>query len=72
MMTRSLGYGVDFVEMIYRIYLNHSKVIHDRKGRPVYSLSTPALFTKPPANFIARALFKTIQNRNLVGDVTST
>ena len=28
MMTRSLGYGVDFVEMIYRIYLNHSKVIH--------------------------------------------
>lgn len=65
MLTRSLNHGVDFAETLYRIYLNHSKVIHYRRGRPVYSLSTPALLTKPSANFISRALFKTIQSRNL-------
>jgi len=63
--TRSLNHGVDFAETLYRIYLNHSKVIHYRRGRPVYSLSTPALLSKPAANFISRALFKTIQNRSL-------
>ena len=63
--TRSLNYGVDFVDILYRIYLNHNKIIHFRDGYPVYSLMTPALFSKPAANFISRALYRTIQNRNL-------
>jgi MoaA/NifB/PqqE/SkfB family radical SAM enzyme len=65
MATRSLNYGVDFVEILYRAYLNHSKIVHFRDGYPVYSLMTPALFSRPAANFISRALFRTIQNRNL-------
>lgn len=63
--TKALHYSTDFVETLYRIYLNHSKIIHFRDGYPVYSLSTPALFSKPAANFIARTLYRTIQNRNL-------
>ncbi len=63
--TKALGYSTDFVETLYRIYLNHQKIIHFRDGYPVYSLSTPALFSKPAANFIARALYRTIQNKNL-------
>ncbi|MFM7312816.1 MAG: radical SAM protein, partial [Cyanobium sp.] len=62
---RALGYGSDFVEVLYRIYLNHSKVIHHRDGYPVYSLSTPALFSPPAAHFIARTLYRAIQNRNI-------
>jgi MoaA/NifB/PqqE/SkfB family radical SAM enzyme len=63
--TKALGYSTDFVEVLYRIYLNHSKIIHFRDGYPVYSLSTPALFSKPAAHFIARTLYRGIQNRNL-------
>ncbi|MCA9094160.1 MAG: radical SAM protein [Planctomycetaceae bacterium] len=63
--TQSFGAGLDFTDIVYRVYLNHNKIIHFRDGHPVYSLMTPALFTKPAANFIARALYKTIQNRNL-------
>jgi len=63
--TRSMGYGMDFMETVYRIYLNHSKIVHFRRGLPVFSLMTPAVFSKPGANFIARALFRSIQNRNL-------
>jgi MoaA/NifB/PqqE/SkfB family radical SAM enzyme len=63
--TRAMNCSIDFVEMLYRIYLNHNKIIHFRNGYPVYSLSTPALFSKPAANFIARALYRTIQNKNL-------
>jgi MoaA/NifB/PqqE/SkfB family radical SAM enzyme len=63
--TRSVGTGTDFVDIAYRIYLNHNKIIHFRDGCPVYSLMTPALFSKPAANFLARALYRTIQNRNL-------
>ncbi|MEB3290120.1 MAG: radical SAM protein [Leptolyngbya sp.] len=65
LVTKALGYGTDFVEVLYRIYLNHSKIIHFRDGYPVYSLSTPALFSKPAAHFIARTLYRGIQNRNL-------
>lgn len=61
----SLRSGVDFVDIVYRIYLNHNKIIHFRRGNPVYSLMTPALFTKPAANFVARTLYRTIQNRNM-------
>lgn len=62
---RALGYGTDFVDVLYRIYLNHSKVIHHRDGYPVYSLSTPALFSPPAAHFIARTLYRAVQNRNI-------
>ena len=62
---RSLNYGVDFADIAYRIYLNHNKIVHFRNGYPVYSLMTPALFSKPSANFLSRALYRTIQNRNL-------
>ncbi len=64
-LTRSGGHGLDLTDALYRIYLNHNKVIHFRDGLPVYSLTTPALFSKPAANFMARALYRTIQNRNL-------
>jgi MoaA/NifB/PqqE/SkfB family radical SAM enzyme len=63
--TKSLGSGVDFLDIVYRIYLNHTKIIHFRDGCPVYSLMTPALCSRPAANFLARALYRTIQNRNL-------
>lgn len=65
LLTRSLNYGVDFTTILYQIYLNHSKIIHFRQGFPVYSLSTPAVFSPPAANFLARALYRTIQNKNL-------
>ncbi|BAZ13067.1 hypothetical protein NIES4071_49010 [Calothrix sp. NIES-4071] len=63
--TRALNYSTDFVTILYQIYLNHNKIIHFREGYPVFSLSTPALFSKPSANFISRALYRTIQNKNL-------
>jgi len=63
--ARALGYGTDFVDVLYRIYLNHNKVIHHRDGYPVYSLSTPALFSSPAAHFIARTLYRAVQNRNI-------
>lgn len=63
--TRSFGYGIDLIDILYRTYLNHNKIIHFRQGHPVYSVMTPALSSKPAANFLARALFRTIQNRNM-------
>lgn len=65
LLSRGLSSSCDFVDVLYRIYLNHSKIIHFRDGQPVYSLSTPALFSKPAAHFIARTLYRGIQNRNL-------
>jgi MoaA/NifB/PqqE/SkfB family radical SAM enzyme len=62
---RTLGYTHDYVEQLYKIYLNHNKIIHFREGYPVYSLTTPALFSKPAANFFARAMYRGIQNKNL-------
>jgi MoaA/NifB/PqqE/SkfB family radical SAM enzyme len=65
MVTHGLGSASSFVNVLYRIYLNHSKIIHIRDGYPVFSLSTPALFSPPAAHFIARTLYRGIQNRNL-------
>lgn len=62
---RTLGYTHDYVEQLYKIYLNHTKIIRFRDGYPVYSLTTPALFSKPAANFFARAMYRSIQNKNL-------
>ena len=61
----SLNFTSAFLETSYRIYLNHNKIIHYRDGHPVYSLSTPAVFSKPSANMLARSLYRTIQNKNL-------
>lgn len=63
--TRALGFSTAFTDRLYAIYLGHSKVIHFRDGHPVYSLSTPALYSKPAANMLARTLYRGIQNRNL-------
>jgi MoaA/NifB/PqqE/SkfB family radical SAM enzyme len=64
-LTHSGSYSLALIESLYRIYLNHTKIIHYRDGLPVYSLTTPALFSKPAAHFMARAMYRTIQNRNL-------
>lgn len=60
---RAATFGREYLERVYQIYLNHKKVIHFRDGHPVYSLTTPALLSKPFANFAARAIYKTIHNR---------
>ena len=65
LLSHGLGSAHDFVDVLYRIYLNHSKIIHFRDGFPVYSLSTPALFSRPAHHFIARTLYRGIQNRNI-------
>lgn len=60
----ALGFTCDFVDRLYRIYLGHGKVIHFRDGHPVYSLTTPALYSKPAANFFARQVYKVIRGKN--------
>jgi radical SAM protein with 4Fe4S-binding SPASM domain len=62
--TQSINYSIDFFERVYEIYLNHKKIIHWRDGKPVYSLSTPAVYSKPAVNLFSRSVFSTIQNRN--------
>ncbi len=64
-MVKSPGYFSYFTDQVYQIYLNHHKVIHFRDGYPIYSLSTPALYSKPAANFFARTFYRVIQNRNI-------
>ncbi len=64
LLSHSLDYSIDFMERLYFVYLNHNKIIHYRDNHPVYSLSTPALFSKPSANFFSRLLFRVIQNKN--------
>ena len=63
--SHTLSYTNTYLKTIYRVYLNHNKVIHYRDGHPVFSLSTPALYSKPMANFLAQSLFRGIQNKNL-------
>jgi MoaA/NifB/PqqE/SkfB family radical SAM enzyme len=65
MATKAMPFTNAYLERVYRIYLNHAKVVHWRDGYPVYSLSTPALFSKPAANFLARTIYRSIQNRNV-------
>lgn len=62
---KSPSYFDQFTNQIYKTYLNHNKIIHFRDGFPVYSLSTPALYSKPAANLFSRLIFRVIQNRNL-------
>ena len=62
---RGLGFQEDYLERVYRIYLGHDKVVHYRDGHPVRSVTSPAVFSKPMANFMARILFGNIQNRPL-------
>ena len=63
MTTKSMGHGQDFLHQLYKQYLNHNKIIHWRKGLPVYSGSTPPAFSKPAAHFLARKMMSVIQNR---------
>ena len=63
--TKALSFSSALTERLYKIYLNHSKVIHFRDGYPVFSLSTPALYSKPAANMMARTLYRGIQNKNI-------
>jgi len=63
--TRAFGYGAYLQDHLYRVYLGHAKVIHFRDGQPVFSLSTPALYSRPAANMLARSLYRVIQNRNI-------
>jgi MoaA/NifB/PqqE/SkfB family radical SAM enzyme len=63
--TGSLRGSPDLVRTLYRVYLDHDKVIHVRDGHPVFSLVSPALFSGPAAHFLARTLYRTIQNRNV-------
>ncbi len=65
LLKRTVGYTKDYVQILYRTYLGHDKIIHIRRGFPVYSLSTPALYSKPMANFMVRSFLKGIQNRNM-------
>lgn len=64
MATKGMDYSAAATERMYRIYLNHGKVIHYRDGLPVYSLSSPALFSGPSANFFSRQLYKGIHSKN--------
>lgn len=60
---KTLPYSLEYTERLYSIYLNHNKIIHFRDGNPVYSLSTPAVYSKPAANMFARSVFSAIQQR---------
>lgn len=57
------SYSDFFIQNTYKIYLNHNKIIHFRDGYPVFSLSTPALFSPASANFVARNFYKTLTGR---------
>lgn len=63
--TKTLSYSSDYLDRIYKIYLNHNKVIHFRNGHPVYSLTSPALYSRPQANFFARQFNKMITSKNV-------
>ncbi|MDD2909424.1 MAG: radical SAM protein [Candidatus Pacebacteria bacterium] len=62
-LRKGRSYADFFTSNTYKIYLNHSKIIHFRDGCPVFSLSTPALFSNAAANFMARNFYKNITGR---------
>lgn len=62
---KSVGFSYDYLQSIYKIYLNHTKIIHWRDGYPVYSMATPAVYTKPMANFMARQFYRSVHNKNI-------
>ena len=63
--TNAMKYATESIDQLYKIYVGHSKIIHFRDGYPVYSLSSPALYSKPQANFFSRQLYKTIRSKNV-------
>ena len=63
MLTKGPGYSLGLTERLYEIYLNHHRIIHFRDGCPVYSLSSPALFSKPMEHLLSRVFYGTLQNR---------
>jgi MoaA/NifB/PqqE/SkfB family radical SAM enzyme len=64
-LTHGFGFMTGCSDLIYKLYLNHSKVIHWRDGKPVYSLTTPSAYSKPAENFLARQFFRVLQNKNI-------
>lgn len=60
-----LGFSLEILEGIYETYLNHKKIIHFRDGFPVYSMSIPALFSKPSIKLFSRLSFRLVSNRSL-------
>src|SRR3989338_1143286 len=62
---KALSFSTEFTDRLYKIYLGHNKVVHFRDGHPVYSLSTPAIYSKPAANFFAQQFYKTMRNKNV-------
>jgi len=62
-LKNSIPFTDYFLENVYETYLNHHKIIHFRNGLPVYSLSTPAMYSKPSANLFSKLLFRVIQNK---------
>ncbi|MBF0499777.1 MAG: radical SAM protein [Candidatus Riflebacteria bacterium] len=65
MVTHGIPFYHSMIDKGYDVYLNHHKIIHWRDGYPVFTMSSPALFSKPMANFIIRNMFGVIQNRAL-------
>ena len=65
MLTQGLPFYHAMIDKGYDVYLNHHKIIHWRDGFPVYTMGSPALFSKPLANFIMRNAYGVIQNRVL-------
>ena len=62
---KGMGFQEEYLERLYKIYLGHDKIVHYRDGYPVRSVTSPAVFSKPMANFMARIVFGSIQNRPL-------
>ena len=65
LLSGGLPFYQQLLDRMYDIYLNHHRIIHWRDGYPVFSLSSPALFSPPMANFIARNFYGILQNRKL-------
>jgi len=63
LLTRGVPFYQDLTNRLYDVYLNHHRIIHWRDGYPVYSLSTPAFFSPPMANFISRNFYGILQGR---------
>jgi MoaA/NifB/PqqE/SkfB family radical SAM enzyme len=61
--TGAIGFCRNLIEGIISKYLGHKKIIHYRDGCPVYSLTIPALLSKPSVNLISNLSFKLINNR---------
>lgn len=65
MLTKGMRHGEDFMDHLYKIYLNHDKIIHWRGGLPVFSGSSPPPYSKPAAYMLAKRMMAVFQNRTI-------